>query len=113
MFKIFISNAFSLQMVDIKAHNMIETFKLSIDDVKGLCRNHEVISCIGHADLANVVSSILETEIKPNRISINLNVSDMLVVAQLTGGRLPEGTTKLPEGFNIEFVCVRLVTSIK
>ena len=39
----------------------------------------------------------------------NLKKGDTLYVAQLTGGRLPEGATELPEGFSFKFLKVELL----
>ena len=38
-----------------------------------------------------------------NRISVNLGNNDVLLVAQLSGGRLPEGATTIPDGMSIQF----------
>lgn len=62
----------------------------------------DCISAIGHADTARVVSNILNRDVQANRISLTLSEGDTLYVAQLTGGRLPEGATTLPEGFTLE-----------
>lgn len=108
---IYIGNAFSLQMVDLKAHNFIETAPFTVEKVKQYFDDGlEIISCIGHQDLANVVSNILKEDIKSNRINVKLLPDDILIVAQLTGGRLPEGATTLPDGFKIEFVGVRVIS---
>ena len=42
------------------------------------------------------------------RISVTLQPGDVLYVAQLRGGRLPEGTTTLPEGFGFDWVRVEV-----
>jgi len=55
-------------------------------------------SCIGHSDTAAVLSQFAGCEIKFNRENITLNSGDILLVAQLQGGRLPEGAKTLPEG---------------
>ena len=92
----FVSNAFSLQMVPANAICTIE--KCLPGDVP-----EEAVSCIGHPDTAAVVSDILGREVECNRTSISLGDGDVLYVAQLTGGRLPEGATRLPEGFSLVF----------
>jgi len=94
--KAFLSNAFSLQMVSSDAICVVE--ECLPEDVP-----EEAVSCIGHPDTAAVVSDILGREILCNRVSISLSDGDVLYVAQLTGGRLPEGATSLPEGFSISF----------
>lgn len=101
---IYLSNAFSIQMLSsVPAVPIIEP--IDIEEI----RNAEFVSVIGHADTANVLSNILGKEVIPNRESIQLQKGDILYVAQLTGGRLPEGSTTLPEGFEIKFVKVRVL----
>ena len=57
-------------------------------------------SAIGHADTAAVLG------VPMNRINVKLNSGDVAFVAQLVGGRLPEGSTSLPEGFKFKFIKV-------
>ena len=101
---IYIGNAFSLQMVG-------ETFpcQVSINEVTSSEVPQEGTSCIGHVDTAQVVSNILGVTIPMNRINVSLKRGDVLYVAQIMGGRLPEGATQLPEGFMIKFLRVELV----
>ena len=63
----------------------------------------DCVSAIGHIDTSRVLSDILGTEIPMNRINISLKKGDSLIIAQLKGGRLPEGSTTLPEGFSFSF----------
>ena len=83
---------------DQYASSQVHTWKLSdgtwIDSL---------VSVIGHEDTAKVL------EVAYNRVSISLKPGDILYVAQLQGGRLPEGSTTLPEGFSFEFFKVELV----
>jgi len=98
----YLGNAFSLQMVSaFPADVHIEAVEASEVPV-------DAESVIGHPDTAAVVSSILEREVTPNRVSISLEAGDELYVAQLFGGRLPEGATTLPEGFSLGFLRVTL-----
>lgn len=94
--KVYLGNAFSLQMVAPSAIIAVEE-----------CLPEDVpvgaVSCIGHPDTAAVVSGCLGREVACNRTSISLGDGDVLYVAQLTGGRLPEGATRLPEGFTLTF----------
>lgn len=57
-------------------------------------------SLIGHQDTANVLGVIY------NRKSVSLQRGDQLLVAQLQGGRLPEGCTTLPEGYSFKYLLV-------
>lgn len=68
----------------------------------------DCVSAMGHADTAAVVSDILCRSVSCNRMSISLTEQDTLFVAQLTGGRLPEGSTTLPEGFALTFLKVQV-----
>ena len=64
---------------------------------------------MGHADTSAVVAHQLGIpDPGPNRVNIILNEGDEPVVAQLMGGRLPEGASSLPEGFTLEFLSVKI-----
>lgn len=106
----FLSNAFSLQMLDefpasVKVKELAEvvlsngTISAKIDGNVAFS-NAIFESAVGHADTANVLG------VPCNRINVRLHEGDSLVVAQLQGGRLPEGTTTLPEGFHFKFLLV-------
>lgn len=90
---VYLLNAFSLQMVDIPC-NVRFTEVDSLPD--GLT------SAIGHADTANVLG------VTVNRVNVHLDAGDVAYVAQLQGGRLPEGATTLPDGFKFKFVKVEV-----
>lgn len=92
---IHLANAFSLQMLeDLNC-------KINIKEVKALPSG--LTSAIGHQDTANVLG------VEMNRVSISLKKGDILYVAQLVGGRLPEGSTTLPDGFTFKFVKVTIL----
>lgn len=95
--KIYLGNAFSGQM--IVGNAIIKKTRVEVSEV----RNADWESCIGHPDTANVVSGILNREVACQRVSIALNKGDILYVAQVMGGRLPEGATTLPDGFELVF----------
>ena len=64
----------------------------------------EVIeSYIGHEDTARVLSGILGVEVPFRRAFGTISSGEKVLVAQLSGGRLPEGVTTLPTGFEIQF----------
>lgn len=91
----YIGNAFSLQM--------LKNFPCSVNISE--CTKEEAlaadnISVVGHQDTANVLGVAF------NRVSLTLNEGDILYVAQIIGGRLPEGATTLPEGFKMKFLKV-------
>ena len=91
----YIANAFSLQMIkDFPV-------QLKVTEIPELPEGLE--SAIGHADTAHVLG------VEPNRINVTLERGDSIVVAQLQGGRLPEGSTTLPEGFSFKFLKVEVL----
>ena len=106
---IYMGNAFSLQMMSADEPHQIKTWPMTIGSVREFWRDRvPVVSAIGHADTARVVSDLLGFEVPAQRISVALEPGDVLVVAQLIGGRLPEGATTLPEGFKLRFVGVKV-----
>ena len=90
----YLVNAFSLQMV--------REFPctIQVNEVRNLPVG--LISAIGHADTAAVL------RVPMNRVTVKLNKGESIYVAQLIGGRLPEGTTSLPEGFRFRFFKVTI-----
>lgn len=98
----YISNAFSLNMLSDPTC-YIKTRRIGSSEIPA-----DVVSVIGHADTASVVSSILGRNIPANRINVVLNEDDVLYVAQYKGPRLPEGATALPEGASLEFLEVKV-----
>lgn len=96
---IYLGNAFSLQMC--------KEFPVSIHVEKVNAIPENCISVIGHQDLANVLG------VSMNRESIKLDSGDELFVAQVMGGRLPEGSTTLPEGVSIELLQVTVTYPIE
>ena len=99
---IYISNAFSLQMVPEDCS--LDVSGVELHDLKCIVKDNPYVhSIIGHADTANVVSKMLGAKLPANRESIMLMPDDILFVAQVVGGRLPEGATTLPEGVKIVF----------
>ncbi len=89
---IYLGNAFSLQMLsEFPAETCVET----ISEIPTDC-----VSVVGHQDLANILG------VSMNRQSITLKSGDTMIVAQVMGGRLPEGSTTLPEGVTIQLLKV-------
>ncbi|MDY6957534.1 MAG: hypothetical protein SVK08_00120 [Halobacteriota archaeon] len=92
----YVANAFSLNMLeenDVKV--MVEATER--DDIP-----ESAVSVIGHEDTANVLG------FDYNRATIRLRKGDILYVAQLIGGRLPEGSTTLPKNMQIRWSKVTL-----
>lgn len=102
--KTYLGNAFSLQMLDVTVANTVNIVPVATGEIAGSA----FVSVIGHADTANVVSNILKRDVPANRTSVRLEKGDVLYVAQVTGGRLPEGATTLPEGFSLAFLKVTI-----
>ena len=91
----YVGNAFSLQMVSsfpttVKVEECSKDEALAVDN----------LSVVGHQDTANVLGVAF------NRVSVKLAKGDVLYVAQIVGGRLPEGCTTLPNGFSFKFLKV-------
>lgn len=99
---VYLSNAFSLQMLDLNKGASIETTPVGIEEVA----QSGFYSVVGHQDTADVLTALLGVEVSMNRVSNRLTNADVLYVAQVTGGRLPEGTTALPPGRSFTFIKV-------
>lgn len=84
----YIANAFSIQMLNGFPQDIRITEVDHLPQVNG----NTIKSAIGHQDTAAVLN------LPCNRINILLDKGDTLYVAQLMGGRLPEGSTTLPQG---------------
>ena len=113
MSNLFITNAFSINMLE--GGTMVDFIPMSIEEVKKYISRTttgsfaaNIVSAIGHADMAKIVSDQLEMAIPMNRVSIKLSVergkiSDTALVAQYSGPRLAEGATSLPDGAEIRY----------
>jgi hypothetical protein len=100
--KKYLVNAFSIQMLSGPATVRFE--EIDATEVPA-----DVVSAVGHADTAAVLSNMLGIEVPMNRMNISLDEDTEIYVAQLIGGRLPEGSTTLPEGFAFKFYRVTMV----
>ncbi len=103
MSKVYLGNAFSLQMIS-KTPCTVKVQEVDKGEIPS-----DVYSVIGHPDTAQVLSNELGFEVKFNREAIKLEPGDVLYVAQLMGGRLPEGAKTLPEGFSFKFFKIEFV----
>ena len=90
----YLINAFSLQMLTAFPSNV------KFEEVDKLPDG--LVSAIGHQDTANVLG------VQMNRVNITLSKGDVAYIAQLQGGRLPEGSTTLPEGFTFKYIKVTI-----
>ena len=91
---VYLLNAFSLQMLEGDA-------TVRFTEVSELPEG--LTSAIGHQDTANVLG------VEMNRVNVTLRKGDTAFVAQLQGGRLPEGSTTLPKGFSFKFYKVEVL----
>lgn len=98
---LYITNAFSVQM--LSTVTTLNFKPVTLEQAKKMVETNIFVSAIGHKDTANVVSNLLNATVEMNRISVRLGNNDALLVAQLSGGRLPEGATTIPEGMSIQF----------
>ena len=99
---IFLANSFSLQMITRfpSDYKVDELTKEKFDYYK-----QHAVSYIGHRDIANLLG------VEYNRESLKLREGDALLVAQVVGGRLPEGATTLPHDVSIRYFCVHMLKS--
>ena len=100
--KKFLTNAFSIQM--LQKGGLVRFDEIAPEDIPA-----DVVSAIGHVDTANVLTNMLGFEVPMNRAFVTLEPDTEIYVAQLVGGRLPEGATTLPEGFSFKFYRVTVV----
>ncbi len=104
MNKTYLANAFSLQMLDLSSAKSVDIVPVAKEEVAA----SGFESVVGHLDTANVLTALLGVEVQQQRASVRLESSDILYVAQVTGGRLPEGATTLPAGIELIFLRVSL-----
>jgi hypothetical protein len=100
---IYLGNAFSL--------NMVVSFPVSISCVEvdaSEVTKADFSSVVGHQDTANVFSDILHRDVRMVRATLKLELGDVLYVGQLSGNRLPEGATSLPDGAVIKWLKVEI-----
>jgi len=93
---IYVANAFSLQMVPRHLLRQVQMTPIETPVLAGI----EWQSCVGHADTAAILG------VPCQRTNVTLAPGDKVYVAQLVGGRLPEGAKTLPQGARFEWVCV-------
>lgn len=109
---IYVGNAFSLRMIskllDTGAIMFPEISEVDSGIVSKVLQANEFISCVGHVDTANVMSNILKVVVRPQRLNVALEIGDVLYVCQVVGGRLPEGTTELPQGISLKWYYVEI-----
>ena len=101
---IYICNAFSGNMVPENC--LIRKTKLSLEGLKTILaklNEEEIKSAVGHEDTAKLFTNLLGFPVEKNRINVALDECDGALVGQISGGRLPEGCTTLPEGIEVNW----------
>lgn len=96
MSRLFVANAFSISMLP-DSGGMVLFAPLALAYASHLMSDG-FISAVGHADTAALMSAELGVSVPVDRASIILQPEDAVIIAQYVGPRLPEGTTRLPEG---------------
>jgi len=96
---IYVSNAFSLGMIAPDHLNMVR-MEPTVRPCLGITQSWQ--SCVGHADTAALLG------VPMARITVSMVPGDTMYVAQLVGGRLPEGCTTLPPGARFDWAKVTL-----
>lgn len=109
---LYLTNAFSLNMLPAGIdHAMVVLVKLDREEMAEVVgANPDFTSAIGHADTAAIVSDLLGVAVPMNRVSVRLEHPDDALLVFQFGTRLPEGTTKLPEGAALDVWHVKVPT---
>ena len=108
---LYLSNAFSIQMLPVVPETgaIVKVEQVTPEEVSNELKSHEFVNAVGHEDTAAVVSNMIGINISKSRVDVFIQPEDVLYVAQVLGGRLPEGATQLPAGMEIKFYKVTLV----
>lgn len=98
-------NAFSINMFPELIERAVKFVPVPLEQARGLVKEFsgELRGAIGHETTAAVVSGLLEVAVKHDRMSVVFGRDEILLVAQYTGPRLPEGVTILPDGAAVNF----------
>jgi len=113
----YIANAISLGMLDdlstCGVTRWLECRQVgSITDACLMLHNWSIdggfTSCVGHADTAQLLTTMLDQPIEVRRVTTSLLAGDEILVAQYNGPRLPEGAISLPPGAKIRWIYVRV-----
>jgi len=86
----YLGNALSLGMLDELEHLPAVTLTVAALDNAAAAKwtaENEWESCVGHADTARLLSSLLAQDVQMRRVSTSLVVGDELLVAQYNGPR--------------------------
>lgn len=98
-----LANAFSLNMIPRNNEGKVDIRE--IEEIDAVCiLDGKFISYIGHQETASLLSYMFNQDIEVNRQSFEFSIAcNKLLVAQYSGPRLEEGTTKLPANAKFRF----------
>ena len=99
-----ITNTFSLQMLDLNYNNLINITPITLKELQE--KKDCLVSAIGDEDVAAVLSNLIGKTFLTRRVSIKLENSQPIIVANLIKGEIPKGATTLPENTQFKFVMV-------
>ncbi len=110
----YLCNAVSLEMITDQLSKDFEAIFIECSEIHSVAEVLDTLdqwwvsggweSVVGHADTANLLTSLLGCDVEMRRVSLSLRPGDEMVVAQFDGPRLPEGATSLPEGASIRWI---------
>ena len=108
--RVVIANAFSLNMLDLGVGATdLQVCRVPPEYIRGEIEEAGgFTSIVGHADTAALFSSLLGLDVAHNRDAFKFEEGTVLFVGELSGGRLPEGATTMPEGVKISWVMVTI-----
>ena len=108
--RVVVANAFSLNMLDIGSGvTDLNVCRIPPEYIREeIAEAGRFTSIVGHADTAEIFSSLLGLDVPCNRATFTLEEDVILFVGQYKGPRLPEGATELPEGARVEWVMVTI-----
>jgi hypothetical protein len=99
---LYVTDKFSINMLPQTPFCVIDFHKLTIQRAREFLSSRPFRSYIEHSEIANIASQILGVQLEVNREPLTLQEDDFVIVVQYHGPRLPEGSTQLPEGAQIE-----------
>ena len=108
--RVVIANTFTSKMLDLSGGRIDAQFcPVTPDIIKDYIEESGSFeSFVGHADTAALFSSLLGLDVAHNRAAFKFEEGTVLFVGELSGGRLPEGATTMPEGVKISWVMVTI-----
>lgn len=74
----------------LTTYGTFEFQPILLSEARDLVKSHEVVSAIGHAATADVLSDLLGIKVTPNRLEFSQNVGETALVFKLKS-RIPEG----------------------